>query len=496
MKKWFILLAVCTLPMMAMAQKSALVGAWQQLDANGRPTTQFKFFMPDGRLLGLSYNSDLTNSSVWFMSDYTVLNDTSYVDHAFYHSNIGYQRDYLFTFHQENDSVMVTNYVDYRTNNNRIEMTERWKKSDRPLPVYTDAEWQALLQKSLVEFDRLPAEGQTVEQYAQKLYDKAEDYKKSNKLVQACEALLIRAELDTTNLQWQKDAYDLFIENRSASSVAEKMANRYIRLKEAIAPAANDTSVVNAYRTKAGLYLYRGNAAKQQFREYITKTIALETSAGLQPSKDYGYDYLVLAMSYMNEGDFEVAYDNILKSIDIMEKASDVSKLQLSEAYIVKAVVLRNMKLDREAIDLALNKTVPLLNDESGQENLSGHVYPFILNSYETLLEKTPKDKKLLKEYQQFLSDKLLYDVFHSTDKKRNLFGKYLVLERGQWTLEKPTATFDDTYMLIQQDGKYMDFTKEEGEETEGMIVLEVVDAAKKKDIIKQWKAYRKSNPK
>ena len=482
--------------MMAMAQKSALVGAWQQLDANGRPTAQFKFFMPDGKELGLSYNSDFTNSSVWFMSDYTMLNDSSYVDHTFYHCEIGYQRDYFFTFHQENDSVLVTKYVDYRNNSIRVDLTERWKKADRPLPAYTDAEWQALHQKSLVEFDRLPAEGQTIGEYAQKLYDKAEGYKKSNKLAQASEALLIRAELDTTNLQWQKDAYDLFIDNRSASSVAEKIANRYIRLKEAIAPAANDTSVVNAYRTKAGLYLYRGDAAKQQFREYITKTIDLETSAGLQPSKDYGYDYLVLAMSYMNEGNFEVAYDNILKSIDIMEKASDVSKLQLSEAYIVKAVVLRNTNRDQEAIDLALNKAVPLLNDESSQENLSGHVYPFILNSYETLLEKNPKDKKLLKEYQQFLSDKLVCAMFYSTDKKRNLFGKYLVLERGPWTLEKPIATFDETHMLLEQDGKYVDFTKEKDEVTNGMMYLEVVDAAKKKDIIKQWKAYRKSNPK
>lgn len=128
MKKWLVILAVCALPLAVMAQVSALVGAWQQLDASGRPTHQFKFFMPDGRLLGLSYSSDFSNSSVWFMSDYRQLSDSTFVDHAFYHCEIGYQRDYLFTFRQESDSVMVTRYVDYRWDNIAADMTERWLK--------------------------------------------------------------------------------------------------------------------------------------------------------------------------------------------------------------------------------------------------------------------------------------------------------------------------------------------------------------------------------
>ena len=105
MKQLFVFIASSVLSLTASAQQNGLVGMWQQLDSNGFPTTQVKVFMPDGKELGLSYNSDFTNSSVWFMSNYKVLNDTSYVDQAFYHSNIAYQHDYLFTFYKENDSI-------------------------------------------------------------------------------------------------------------------------------------------------------------------------------------------------------------------------------------------------------------------------------------------------------------------------------------------------------------------------------------------------------
>ena len=167
MKKQLVLFVSGLLSLTAMAQHSALIGSWQQLDANGFPTTNVKVFMPDGKLLGQCFNNDFTMSSVWFMSNYKVLNDSSIVDHEFYHSNPFYQRDYFFTFHKENDSVLVSTFIDYRINGVGAIMKECWKKMDRPLPVFTAAEWEALHQKSLLEFDRLPKEGQTVEQYAE-----------------------------------------------------------------------------------------------------------------------------------------------------------------------------------------------------------------------------------------------------------------------------------------------------------------------------------------
>ena len=497
MNKILIILAACALSMTAAAQQTKLEGSWVQLDGDGRPTTQVKTFLPNGRQIGLSYNKDFTSHSVWFMSNYKVLNDTTYIDHAFYHSDINYQRDYYFTFHLENDSLMTTSYLNYWPNGLEINLVERWKRISNRMTC-DDAEWEAMYQKSLAEFDRLPKEGQTVEQYAKELYAKAQDFKKTNRLDRASEALLMRAELDTTNLEWQKDIYFLYLENRMAPSVAEKIADRYIRLKEAQAPSANDTSVVNAYRTKIYLYNYRGNPAMPKVREAASKVIAMETAAGYQPSKDYGLDYYLMAESYLPEGNFEAILDYTLKAIDILEKAPDVSKAQLGEAYMLQGVCLMNTDRDREAIDVMLNKTVPHYVDEKGQplDKLTTMTYPVVLTCYESLLEDNPKDKKLLKEYQEFLSDKLIMAVFRSTDKERNLFGEYIVVERGTWTIEKPTAIPDSTHFLLQKDDKYVDFFKKEGEKTNAEMVVMPVDAAKKQDVIKQWKAYKKAKAK
>ena len=497
MKKWLVILAVCALPLTVMAQVSALVGAWQQLDASGRPTHQFKFFMPDGKLLGLSYSSDLSNSSVWFMSDYRQVSDSTFVDHAFYHCEIGYQRDYLFTFHQESDSVMVTRYTDYRWNGMAVDVTERWKKTDRPLPEYSEAEWQALHRKSLAEFDRLPQEGETTEQLAQRLYDKAQGYKRANRMEKALEALLTRAELDTTNLKWQTDAIDLMHENKMAPSVAEKIFDRFIRLKTALAAEPNDTSVVSAWRSKAYMYNYRGSGAVKELRETAEKTIAMERAAGHQPSKGYGLDYFLLAESYVPEGNFEAVLGNAMKSAEILEQAPDSPKWQTAVAYMTAAFSLSNMDRDREALDMVMNKVVGLYQSDQSQgqapeDPVKTMAWPLAMKSYETLLGKNPKDKELMKAYREFLEDKVAYAVFNTTDKKRNLFGKYMVLERGVWTLEHPTVPFDDSRMLLEKDGEYTYITKEKDEEYGAQMLLEVVDKATKKEIIRQWKAYKK----
>lgn len=494
MKKLFVLFVSGLLSLTATAQQSDLVGSWQLLDANGNPRTYVKVFMPDGRLLGQSFNDDFTVSSVWFMSNYKVLNDSSYVDHAFYHSNILYERDYFVTFHKESDSLLVSTYIDYRMNNLGAIMTERWKKMNRELPVYTDAEWKALQQKSMAEFDRLPQEGQTVEQYAQKLYDKAQDYQKSNKLDRACEALLMRAELDTTNLAWQKDAAQFFLYRHMAPAAAEKIVNRIIRLAEAQAPTPTDTSVVRAYRNLAYMYSYRGNNALPQVRSTINKVIDMETKAGHQPSEGYGLDYYVLAETYLPEGNFKVMGDCIEKCINILEKVPNVFKAQMGEAYMLKGISLIRTNRIYEGIEVLLNQAVPyfLAEDSPVKEKVPLMVYPLVFNAYGDLIEKNPKDKNLLKEYQQFMADKLLVAVFNSTDKKRNLFGEYYVVENGSWNVENPVPSFDNLRFVLQKGDEHMEVVKDSEDEQVGIMRIDIVDAAKKQEVINKWKAYKK----
>lgn len=497
MKRLLVLFASGLLTLTALAQKSSLVGSWVMLDSKGFPTTSVKTFMPDGKLLGQSFNSDFTVSSVWFMSYYKMLNDTSFVDHAFYHSEVNYQRDYHFTFHMENDSVMATSYIDYRGNNARVDVRERWKKLDRPMPVFTDAEWEALHQKSLVEFDRLPKEGQTTEQYAQELYDKSQSYIKRNKLDYAFESLLVRAELDTTNVQWQQDVLSLFLEHKFAPSVSVKIADRFISLKEAVAPVANDTSVINAYRMKAYLFSHRGNPCIPQVREVITKCIEMQTALDHQPTKADALDYFLMAMTYLPEGAYDTIRYYSLKSIDIMEKASDVSEQQKGEAYFMLAMAQLQAGNTLESIDILTNKVQKMFVDEQGQPlpRVYGDVWPLIVDNYEELLLKNPKDKKVLNAYKEFLADKMICAKFEATNRELNVWGEHYVMERDSWTVENPivVASHAKHYLLLK-DGEFTDVNFKSEDDRLGATFLVVpCDAAKKQELIRQWKEYRKN---
>ena len=495
MKRLYAIFAACLLSLTVMAQQSSLVGTWQLLDSNGFPTTSAKIFMPDGKLLALSFNSDFSNSSVWFMGSYEVLSDTSYREHVLYHSSINYQCDSYIISHQQNDSMRVTQFSTFLPNGHFSTSTGRWKKMNRPMPTYSEEEWQSLYQKSLAEFDRVPKEGQSVEQFAQELYDKAKDYKNAKKLDRTIEALLIRAELDTTNAKWQREALGFYLSNNSAPSIAEKIADRYIRLTEAAAPTPTDTSVVSAYRAKGYLYSYRGNICLEQARQIFNKCIQMETTAGHQPSKDYGLDYFALAMGYMPNGEFDKLYDCAIKCIDIFEKAPDVSDNQKGEAYEMAGIALMNNDRNREAIDM-LQKCVTLFNGEKAYK-MTNEIYPVITKCYMNLQEKNPKDKKLKKEIEQFMADKIIYQVFEATNKEFNLWGEYIVLEKDDWTIENPTGETgqesDKHHYLLRKGNEYRDINTKEGQSLNTTAHVKQVDAAEKQEIIKQWKEYRKN---
>ncbi len=91
------------------------------------------------------------------------------------------------------------------------------------------------------------------------------------------------------------------------------------------------------------------------------------------------------------------------------------------------------------------------------------------------------------------MADKLLYDVFEATDKEHNLWGEYIVLEKGNWTLENPAGVDNGaTHYLLQRGDEYREVEVKEDEKLPGVAHIRPVDAATKKDVISQWKAYRK----
>lgn len=496
MKKLFVLIASGLLSLTATAQQSALIGTWQQLDANGNATTNVKVFMPDGKLLGQCFNDDFTVSSVWFMSNYKVLNDTSYVDHEFYHSNILYQRDYFFNFHKESDSVLVTSYTDYRVNPLGTPVVERWKKMDSTLPVFTDAEWEALHHKSLVEFERLPKEGQTVEQYADALYKDFKRYKSQNNQVRANEALLTRAELDTMNLAWQRDVILFYMEAKILPACAEKYAARSIRVAEQQAPTPTDTMVVNTYSWVGLLYL---NGATfnpeyaQKSKSAFEKALELQKMSGRQFTAPDGNRLMSLAFLAGASQNAEKCLDYINQCIEIYESDPQTLVRQKADAYMMKGMTLGEMERYQEAIDI-LQKAVPLGIDEQGNDlpKNTAEIYPQIFKYYGFLLDENPKDKKTVKALQQFMEDKLpVGEIYKKND--YNLLGEYYVVEMNNWTVEKYGAG-GNTYghFVFQKDGNHTVVDVKEGEELGCSLHVKKVDAATKKEVIKQWKAFKK----
>ena len=144
---------------------------------------------------------------------------------------------------------------------------------------------------------------------------------------------------------------------------------------------------------------------------------------------------------------------------------------------------------------MLLNQAVPnFMAEEAPMEEKVGLMaYPFAFKAYENLIKENPKDKKLLKEYQQFLADKLLVAVFNATDKKRNLFGEYYLVENGSWNVENPVPSSDNIHYVFQKGDEHVEVVKESEDEQVGLMRIDIVDAAKKQEVIKKWKAYKKA---
>ena len=199
----------------------------------------------------------------------------------------------------------------------------------------------------------------------------------------------------------------------------------------------------------------------------------------------------------MPAGEFDVIQDYALKSIDIMEKASDVSEQQKGEAYFLLAMSQMQTGHLQEAIDILTNKVQKQFVDEQGQPmpRVYGDVWPLIVENYEDLLLKNPKDKKVLKAYREFLADKMICAKFEATNRELNVWGEHYVMERDSWTVENPivVASHAKHYLLLK-DGEFTDVNFKSEDDRLGATFLVVpCDAAKKQELIRQWKEYRKN---
>lgn len=493
MKKMFATLLASFFVMAGFAQSSKIEGAWVQLNEDGtKIIPNVKCLLPDGRVIGLTIGEDRNSTRPWLLGTYEIVDDSTYIEHLTFHTSIAFQRDIKQSFKRLNDSILITTYINRYVNGIDIQVAEGWKKLDVPTEEFA-GRWDESQQQALTMFHRVPPEGKSVEEYGDELYEGFKKAKEANDLDRACEILLVRAEMDTTNLSWQRDVMQLFLDTKALPAIADKIANRYVRLAEQQAPTPTDTSVVNAYRMRGFLYVNFGNSYMDRCMSNFEKSIKLSEASGRPYDKDDGVSFLVLAFSCLPQGEHEKMMEYSDKAIDIFEKAPGVSSAQKGEGYFIKAMGLGAMDKCEEAIDMLLHKAAPLLIDEQGKPlpKVDNEVYLYAFSNFGELFCQNPNDKKIVKEYKQFMKDKLLCGIIQE-DKDNLLKGEYYIVEMNDWNIENTECgTAESNHFVIQKDGNHFVVDLKEGEKL-GSMVIKTVDPSFKQQIVKNWKNFKK----
>ena len=502
MRKLFLTMAVSLFVLSSSAQSSKIEGSWIMLkpDRSGVQPL-LKNFLPNGKILGISFSQDMRNQSPWIMGTYEVLNDSVFFEHDDFHSTIAYQRDFRFDYHFESDSILITHYLDRQPNAQERSVTEAWKKVEYIVGDVL-SRWDEVKLQALAAFGRVAPEGKTVEQFGDELYEQHQNYKKQNDLDGAVGILMVRAEADTTNLKWQRDLVDYLIELKALPAVADRYANRMVRLSEQLAPTPTDTSVVSAYRGRGILF---GNAAfvkpeyAKQALSDLTKSIDLTKASGRPYTKSDGVSCILVSYIYFTQEKYKEAMEYSNQSINIFESDATVTAKQRGEAYFQKGLILAGEEKNREAIDVLLQKTAPFFVDEQGKPmpKMEMEIYPLVFSLYGRMLDKEPKNKKLVKEYRQFTADKLLCGLVMSNTGKAHeagLEGEYYVMEAGDWNVESLNKIERGCeHFVLQKDGKHIEIDLEEDQELGAQMVVKTVDPSYKQQIIKLWKNYKKN---
>ncbi len=500
MRKYLITLAVMLTALLGAKAQTSPVGTWVYNFSKDNPTNIYGInFSQDGKMYCFSYNANSRQSFPVVMGDYTLTSDSTLYEHVIFHMHIPGQRDIDYTFHRDTDSTMVMHFKDVFPNGTTMINTDSLTRTsfDKMKGVFIpgdEASWQQTYQQALEVFGRKPTGSRTVESMGRMLYSDYQRFKENNQLDRAYEALLIRAEMDTTNLGWQNDVLDFYFETNTAPSMAEKIVNRIIRLKEQKAGSPTDTAVIKAYTMLYGLYSYRGNDAADDLRRVSDKALKLALSSDKTPGVIISNCYLMKSTTCLSTRDFEHMYEYAKKAAEILDTVPDAPSLQKAQTLFSVSSALLCMDKYAECLE-TMKQCVPLFADTLGyqSEKLTDEVYPFMFGCYSSLYIDNPKNKKLQKEYKEFISDKLLRAVIVG-ENPWGLNGRYYILERNEWNIESPYAcpiNSDFKRMLFEQDGKFTEVENPEGKPTHANLRIEKVDKDFRQQILNNWKNYR-----
>lgn len=442
----------------AQESQNSLIGMWNYSSDDVSLSSNGKMFLPDGHMYGYSFNPDRTNIGTWIMADYQIVNDSTYIEKCFFHASITWQIDVKMTFHvSEDKQTLTTKFTYIYPNGKHVTTTEMWKRvSVAESQKYMDEvqqNWDALHAQALKDYRRVPDEGETIAKRGEKLMGDIHNALKINNVDIAYELLLLRAELDPSNLQWQHDVVKFLQVVGSAPTNARKYAERYMNLTKAQAVSVCDTTVQQS--VIAFFELTNDSVEKVSVLE---KQLHEEEISGEPPTKYTAILYLLSAMIRLENKQYDNALTQAMKGAKIFDSVEDEKETYLPLFCNIVVVSTLQGKKDYETAIPLLEKSVTLKSE------LVDHHLALLALCYDKSIQQGNKNER--KRLEALLKDKLwALDIEEGQDsilKRKGMeAGTYYLLQRGNWQ-------FGDKRMPLEYDDLLID----EGDGIHGDLVL------------------------
>lgn len=476
------------------AQDSNLVGMWQAENNQMVGPNSGKIFLPNGQMYGYNLVPGYSDSlSTWIMGSYQVFAPGKYAEDLVFHTAINYQGHLDMSYRIEDDGQLLsTEYVVLLPNGQSQTVKEQWRRKEltQDRITFLTKNWDILLTQARKLYGRLPAEGQTIEAAADSLKKISDQYKEANNLDGAINYLMVRAELDSTNLGWQDDALAFFAEVKAAPFFANKYANRTVRLSEAQAVTPTDTLILNAYQARAFIYMLQNNTPAA-LRD-IDHAIELVEQSGQQ--QDYGNLWQFKSLLYFKEGKHIEMGDCALQAVKWMKHSTKFSRSQLADAYYFAVAAMLIQEKWAETIEYA-EQVLPLYDSLPNKQN---EINSIIYTAYTNLLQNEQNNKQLKKAFQTFIEDKMACAKYQSAaNNPWGLEGSYYIIENADWNMDSPlpkAPQSKSSRMLLFKEGSFTELTKEADADWQGEFTIVTVSKNWKNNIRKEWKEYKKKN--
>lgn len=424
---------------------------WNMMSPDGQAPKGGKMFLPDGRMYGYAYNEDGTDISTWIMANYDVVNDSTYVEHIFFHTDITYQSiDLEMNYKVAPDhSAILTTYTYVQPNGNRQPTMELWVRDTiadhQKFIERAGKDWDALHQQALKEYDRVPAEGETIEQKGEKLSALIQESLKNNQLDNAYAAYLTRAELDPTNIQWQQDLVTFYHAVNIAPTPAITYAKRLLSLAKAQAATPTDSTLQGSVFSLARFHTMQGNYEEgyQLLRDHLAAEEASQSQ--LTESTAALYNMMSGVMCYKTER-WEEAYDYAMKSAKILEDTHSPYTLMLARDYNCAAGAKVKLEAYQEAISLYEKELKTIPSDAPDASFTKEQAEALLALSLQAVGTKEAKSrmKEMLKDKVWAVKTENRQDsIALALGLKGNATYYPLINEELKWTLNSPTSPVD-----------------------------------------------------